>query len=1208
MEYVIKDNKIQKNKFKKLKAYFSAIFASPKKTVLYTGALLFILLMIYFLFIFLYSGSFYNNGTDDYLQYYPMMCNFISRLKGGDWSLYNLNNYLGASVFSDTYYIPLDAFTFVIFIFSFIMETEIAMSLVELIKLVLGVMALCTYLGLIGTKPKYIHFVGLLYFSSAGITNFFAFPCFSSMAFYLPFSLIIGHYFLKGKWYLVPLYAMLIVFYNFYLAYTVFAFMCFSMIFMAFIQKRKILKVLTNTVFYVLLILLGLCMAMAVFMPSYFYITRSTTRSVVEENSVANLISMFKSYLEYILTYLQCLLKLLKNSPNIGLFKNSKLIFDSFYELRCLKNTMDVNKYTFNIEVFFRILNNTYVPATSSSYYGYLELYSTEHMSLYITGVGLLISSYVWFMKDYKSKVFKAMLVLIMILMSVPFFSYILSANLSVLYTRWMNVIPIPLLLITAHVLNENETFNLKPKHLVTAGVVLAYFALFSSYHHLEELSSIALKYNWGEDLINFEKVLFFSAVIALVALSGLLLGLHFAKRSDLKKLFTVLVVILFIALLAGILIFLVGKYNVLPDGVFNTTFSGSTTKLYSVDVQMLGQYITLLTLGFIIVAIFAITNKKKKLLIVICTMEFIISACFSFAYGAYASVVSKQYDTNGTSFNQTHELTDFLNANISEPDIYRIYIDSSISGTISYNIARLMPTGTNQLIFHSFINGNTDKISYYLGRYSADEGQAGKSYLANLYSNYLNIFLGYKYVVISSSTDEASFDTNYFSMVAKNDKYTLLEFKNYEEFLVYSQYVQEDNYLSLKNSLSQNAKYRFLINYAVIEEEFEEYISSVLTEKDVTGYDDADNIIETETAKQAKTIAVENRLVPVQMTNDLGVTALYYKYAFTGEDAISTKSYVVNLYNSTNNSHDSASQIQEYIDNHEIFLEFEDGHISYTSILKDSTMGSTCHIPIYRNDATGDQNTLKYLYVKAGNQLATESPTIEYSVEAIFPSTDEIVRYESGEVFSYSGLTPYVRFPVKSSISDKTLIISTSATDISISGIIIEYEDGSLMSSPQEVSLEKEIKYIYINKYSSNLYKRSSSANITCTFVEYNLEDAYTDTLINKEVTTKGSKITISYDNTAPSEGKKIIMIPTGYSNEWQVVEGEAEIIKVNGGFIGLVVDASMASNTITIKFVPDGFNKGLIISAVAIAIYLLMLAAYMLFIRKRTFKRSIL
>ncbi|MCB9498444.1 MAG: YfhO family protein [Bacillales bacterium] len=1167
MENIVKkDNR----KFKRIRAFYENVFSSAKKTILFTGALLFAFLMIFFLCIYFINHSFYNNWSDDILQYYPIMCDFISRIKGGDFSFFNYKNYLGASVFSDTYYVPLDIFTLIIFLLSFLMNTEVAMSIVELFKLVAGTMALCGYLALKKVKPKYIHLIGLLYFSSSGITNFTAFPSFGSLAFYLPFSLIIGYLFLKGKWYYTPLFAMAVVFYNFYLAYTVFAFMGFSILFMTILNREKFHRVIIDTAKYVLFIMLGLLMAMAIFMPSVYYITRSTSRSISSDDSISTMIKMFASYFDLIITFFMSFVNMFVNSfkEGAGLLRNNMVIYDSFIQLRYVKSTMSDLKYLFNPEEFFRILNNTFTPSSPSSFYGYQSSYFIEHISLYVTGVGLTLSSYVFFMKDYKSKVYKWMVVLMVIFMSVPFFSYILSADLSVLYTRWINVLTIPILLMAGHVLSENNLYELKPKYLIVAAIFLAYFACLSSYHHLENLTALAEKNDWSEDLISFENTLFYSFLGLIALLSVLLITLTVCRniKGKKKKILYPLLITPVVFLMIALSVYVFTIYNNLPEGTFNTSFL-SRGPLYSTDDMMLGQYVTLITVMIIFLAVFALSLKKKKLLVILVFIEFSISACYSFGAAAI-------YRGKATTFNNTHALSDFLSENIGETNIYRVYVDTSIDDLTRTNLARLMPTDVNQNIFHSFINSNTDEIVDIL--YDIEnEGQAGKKSL-NTYSYYLNILLGYKYIVASTDSGFMNYSSDIFTLVSENDDYILLEFNNYEAFLSYDNYVERSSYEAIKNSINTTTRYKFVLDYAIIEEEFEEdvlnYVNMV---EDVSDYSD-DSIRASYAQKDY--ISSGNRIEPVLMENDLGETVLYYKYRFSGSDAITTKSYALNIYGFSDRS-------EELIENHQIFVVFDNDEVYYlTSDNLRNVNGSTFHIPIYRS-ADGTTRTIKYLYIASSTDSATTSPRLAYAIEAIFPAISDISAYEAGEAISSSGLSAYIKYRINSNKTSGLFNVSFTLSSLSIDEMIVEYEDGTFESNPTEFTISKPVLNIYIKKNSSIL---NLSTPPTISVIYCSIDSAYSDNLINKVVTTKNSTITISYTDTSIKEGYRIIMIPTAYSSDWQVVEGEAKIISVNGGFIGLVVSSNVSENSITIKFVPDGLKDGLILSLLGIITYI--------------------
>ena len=130
---------------------------------------------------------------------------------------------------------------------------------------------------------------------------------------------------------------------------------------------------------------------------------------------------------------------------------------------------------------------------------------------------------------------------------------------------------------------------------------------------------------------------------------------------------------------------------------------------------------------------------------------------------------------------------------------------------------------------------------------------------------------------------------------------------------------------------------------------------------------------------------------------------------------------------------------------------------------------------------------------------------------------------------------------------------------------------------------------------------------NPAITVSSFDISEPYTDNYLNKSVKVKGSNITVSYDRTTKEEGYEIIMVPTAYSSEWKLVEGNVkEIISVDGGFIGLIVPKNIDSNKIVIKFVPMGYKIGLTISLSTLMLYVMALMTFIIIKRKRGGKRN--
>ena len=1192
------NSKENKATFKqKLKGFFENIFSSWKKTTLYTGAVLLALCIIYFLVVLFVRDNFYNAESDDIYQYYPIMIDFIDSIKTGKMSMYNYTNYLGASFFSDTYYVPLDFFTLIIFLLSFIIPTEIAMSFVELLKLIAGTMALCWFLGLKGRKTKWIHLIGMLYFASSGITCFACFPSFTTLAFYLPFSLVIAEFFMRGKWYFVPPFATLCVFWNYYLAYTVFAFMAFSILSMLILDRQKWYKVIYKTAIYVALIVLGLFMGMVIFLPSVMFVLKSTTRNVIEEgSSLKKMLIMFESYLYLAYTFIKnaftSFFSLMKEG--IHLFKADNIkIRDSFvqfrYVLRTFKNTyyIDGKSYFpsfFDQEVLYRVMGSMYVPSLPSSFYGYLGSYFLEHASLYITGFGVLLSSYVWFLKDYRSKVFKWILIVIMVFMSVPFFSYIFSANLSVLYTRWMNVITIPLLLIASHVLEETDLKEMKLKYLLISLIFLLYFALYSATHHLINLTQIAQKNSWSPELIDLEEKAFKYCLIILLSIAVFLTACGFIRRAPKKWMKIVGFSLTGAALFTIVLVLGINALKLFnaaeSNGTFNTEYAGSKP-LYDVDALMGNMFMTLVTAMIITVAVYLIFFRKKKILIGLITLEFIISAIFSFA-----SPIA--YRGLRTQYKKTREVAKIVRNNTDTPDVYRVYVDSSISNLERTNLARFFDSGTNQNIFHSFINANTDPVVDLIFGVS-DEGQAGKKKL-NTYSYYLNVLLGYKYIVASVGSGFESYDESIFSLVYEDSNYIILEFKDYEPFLSYREHISVSNYNGLKTFLSESSRMSYMTKYGIINDEDLEEVKAYLG-------DESSDAIDYTSDEDKKRISHTVR-IGYSSKETIGEKE-YYKYSLDDFE-ITTRSYSINVYN-------LEAHADEIISSGGLFIEFSNGETyTFKNENNRSINGSTFHMPVYgasdksadingsssnkiHTNDDGTQPTPKYIYI---DKSLTTSSYLTLGFEAIFSSINDMDTYEG---YGYaSNLYAYFRYSAEeiAGIKEGLMMVSSSSSEFNIGSLIVEFEDGERLSEPTEFRLfGKEVKYIYIDKGS---YSGGSKAPAIFATVG-NSSDVYSDDLTNKELTVKGSKLLVSYDREITSDGYEIIMIPTSYSKEWKVVSGNVlDIVPINGGFLGLVVPTSLSHNDIMLKFNPYGFNKGLIISIISVLVYAVMVVLY--------------
>ena len=109
---------------------------------------------------------------------------------------------------------------------------------------------------------------------------FVTYPTYFSLIFYLPLSLLVIDYFVKGKKWILPLYSLVLVLYNFYNSYTLFVFMVFVYIVIKIRDDySSFVKLIKDTFFFGCHIVLGVLMGMIVFVPSLLYILNYSVRS-----------------------------------------------------------------------------------------------------------------------------------------------------------------------------------------------------------------------------------------------------------------------------------------------------------------------------------------------------------------------------------------------------------------------------------------------------------------------------------------------------------------------------------------------------------------------------------------------------------------------------------------------------------------------------------------------------------------------------------------------------------------------------------------------------------------------------------------------------------------------------------------------------------------------------------------------------------------
>lgn len=425
----------------RFQAFIADCFQSKKKTFIFLGLFVFTVLFFIEVGIILINNSFYTNFSDDILQYYTIAVDYVAQIKAGTVSFFNLNNYFGASLYSDIYYLPIDIFTGITFILSYVMPTELAYSITELIKIWAGVMIFAYYLHLNHMKPRTIFWMGIIYFISGGSVSFMAFPAFLSLAFYLPLGLVVIHWFMNGKKWVVPLYVLALIFYDFYLGYSAIAFV--SIMYLVESAKRgpfNFFKYLKDGFIFLCLILLGVMMSTVILYPSILFILEQTYRP---ENT-------FNGWVV----------------PIFG------------HEVKLFQPT-----------IYIRIFAKIFVEQKPIGFYGFENHYGLEHFSLFISVVGFIYMSYIFFMKDKIARIYKVTILAGIIMMIFPIFSYVFSGTTDVPYTRWINMLPLVEIMILAHVFDRYGFEEVKMKWLTIPIVGLLGILGYTIYYYIIKLS-----------------------------------------------------------------------------------------------------------------------------------------------------------------------------------------------------------------------------------------------------------------------------------------------------------------------------------------------------------------------------------------------------------------------------------------------------------------------------------------------------------------------------------------------------------------------------------------------------------------------------------------------------------------------------------------------------------------------------------------------
>ena len=233
-------------------------------------------------------GTFYNCASDDVVQYYPFVAGFFERIKTGTLSLYDTSLFGGASFFASTYYIPIDLFLVLAFILSFIMSVERAYFLTIVLKMICGGLLMFYVLKRKNIKPLVCMIIGAVYMVTGLTESYIIFPVYLGINVYVPIAILLVDLFFNKdtKWYtyyLLPLFVLNLVLFDFYCAYMILAFMSFYFLIESHLRSEKFFLVRKdfwiNFLKFFGYVIVGVMISAAILIPSAYYILHQSNRT-----------------------------------------------------------------------------------------------------------------------------------------------------------------------------------------------------------------------------------------------------------------------------------------------------------------------------------------------------------------------------------------------------------------------------------------------------------------------------------------------------------------------------------------------------------------------------------------------------------------------------------------------------------------------------------------------------------------------------------------------------------------------------------------------------------------------------------------------------------------------------------------------------------------------------------------------------------------
>jgi len=875
--------------------------------------------------------------------------------------------------------------------------------------------------------------MGIIYFISGGTVSFMAFPVFTSMAFYLPMGLVVIQWFFRGKKWIVPLYVLALIFYDFYLGYTAIAFV--SVLYLIEAAKRphfNLFKFLLDGAMFLGLILIGVAMSAVILYPSVLYILEDTYRpgSSFDSGWLDRLISSGFGF---------------DNAWIVNLFgKEFKL---------------------FQPTIYIRLISKIFVEQKPIGFYGFENHYGLEHFSLFISVIGFVYMSYIFFMKDKIAWIYKIAMFLGVLMIIFPIFSYIFSGTVDVPYTRWINMLPLVEVMILAHVFDQYGFEKVKMKWLTVSISFLLLVVSYVIYYYITKLKSDA--HYVARDVMTADTVLMGVAAIILI----LILIFGWIKRPQwIKRLFWVEFVVALVYIYSG------------P---------------------------------------FSIKNK---------------------------------IDT----FQSMYSMNDFLNEHLDQDEFYRVFVDFERFDLEPINFNRMTNFATNTEIFHSWTDAETNSISRLL--FNNEEYQS-KEKIA-IQSIYLNHFLGYKYILVSSA-QEFNLPEDYYVKIASDYQYTLYEIVSHESFQVYETYMTYDNFILM----SEFTKQMRLISTAIIDSD--RYIT------------DDYNLLEQESGNQVYYTAVRG----YSTLNNSAATEVFT----AGLKNTEVRSFLMFDADQLNIHFEAgAAYIRStkgvstlsFADYGEVFMVLENGNREACVIMKDDTLTHRvkCEFGVEPAAFYFERNDVY-------NSVGKTEIRLEYAQDGIAYLVYDLKDLESGGTMAFKmGNLDLERSFVEDIERNRTECFNKACYTESVPEKIFVLKTGAMYDTENLFALD--FQYLFDDLTYFDDYAESTISE-------------------NQSLTIEKGKIHLSYTRTSDTLFDQIVMIPVAYSEEWIFTsEVQYETLSVSGGFLGIVIPHGVTEIDIALKFVPKGLNQGALVSLAGLGLYALIFIPVFLLQKRRKAK----